>query len=71
MKSRNYSFYGTQEEVERVADEYRFLGRRVEVTKGRVTVLALPPRKKAEDKKDGRPRISRYRQLIGRSHSDI
>ena len=45
MKQRNYHFYGTQEEVTRLAEEYRFLGRNVVVEPGHLTVLALPIKK--------------------------
>ena len=45
MKARNLHYYGTQDEVNRLAEDYRFLGRNVIVEPNHLTVLALPIRK--------------------------
>lgn len=57
MKARNYHYYGNQDEVNRLAEEYRFLGRNVIVEPGHLTVLALPirkPKKKIEPRGQNR-----------------
>lgn len=49
MKTRNYHYYGSQVEVQRLAEEYAFLGRKVLVEPGHLTVLALPEKKRTND----------------------
>jgi len=53
MKSVNYTVYGDETRLRNLAEEYEYIGRNVklELEKGRLTVLALPPRKPKEDKK--------------------
>ena len=45
-KARNYHVYGTVEFVNRLKDEYEFLGRYVRIEEpGHLIVLAYPPQK--------------------------
>lgn len=54
MKSRNYHFHGDAATVQRLKEEYEYLGRWVKVIDGRhLVVFAYPPKK---EKKKFEPR---------------
>jgi hypothetical protein len=47
MKVRNYYIYsGDQKELQRLSEEYQMTGRDTKVDVGKLTVFALPRRKK-------------------------
>lgn len=54
MKIRNLDIYPAPEDYERLVAEYEYLGYNVVRGKGKITVLALPPRK--EKKKEDKPK---------------
>lgn len=46
MKARNHTIYNTdQTTLQRLAEEYKMIGRDVLLEEGKLTVLALPRRK--------------------------
>jgi hypothetical protein len=54
-KVRNYHYYGTPEKANALADDYRFLGREVDVPEpGHLVVFALP-RPKVKKQEEDRP----------------
>jgi len=63
-KVRNYHFYGTPEKVNRLKEEYEFIGRITRLEgPNHLVVLALPPKKekkkidpRREDRKSGEGR---------------
>lgn len=51
MKARNYHYHSDPATIERLKEEYEFLGRYVKIeSPGHLVVLALPPKKKKETK---------------------
>lgn len=55
MGSKNYHIYREDQAVlERLAEEYKYIGRHVRLEPGVLTVLALPPKKEAKKKVDKR-----------------
>lgn len=49
MSNKNYHVYSEdQNKLERLASEYKYLGRYVLLEPGMLTVLALPPKKEAK-----------------------
>lgn len=59
MKTNNYHFWGSEEDVKRLSEEYRYMGRHILVEPGHLTVFALPPKKvkkKSDDR--GKTRVS-------------
>lgn len=60
-KIKNVYYYNNDPgEVNRVKEEYEFIGRTVRRVPGGIVVLALPPKKvKKKDDKKGKPRAKR------------
>lgn len=56
MRIRNLDIYPRPEDYERLVDEYQYLGYTVVRGEGKITVLALPPRKEKKEKHDNKPR---------------
>lgn len=51
MSNKNYHIYREDQAVlERLAEEYRYIGRHVRLEAGVLTVLALPPKKEVKKK---------------------
>ncbi len=61
MRPRNYKVYGkSEEELQRLAEEYRSMGRAVKIEDGILIVFALNPKfRKKREKPVDKPRNSR------------
>ena len=63
MSNKNYHLYrDNQALLERLAEEYKYIGRYVRLEPGVLTVLALPPKKEVKKKVDNKRRERRESQ---------
>jgi hypothetical protein len=51
LRNKNYNIYRDQKTLEKLAEEYIYIGRHVRLEPGRLTVLALAPPKEEKKKK--------------------
>lgn len=60
-RARNYHYHADPATITRLVEEYRFIGRDVDVPEpGHIVVLALPRKKvKQQDEKSEKPKYSR------------
>lgn len=66
LKAKNQHMYNkSQATLEVLAEEFKSIGRYVTLEEGHLIVLALPPKKKVEKKKDANDKTKR-RESYGR-----